>query len=100
MYGCHSKKDPVLTRLFPYTLSKLNPCFSYDNSKFGIQKGKDQTARITLFKELENVPCVYTLESSFAGLDFGEFSGKHLSTNMLESVGKDLCLSLLVHHNI
>lgn len=42
------------------------------------------------------MPNIFTLESSFAGLDFGKSKGKHLSTSMLESVGKDLCRTLLI----
>ena len=37
-----------------------------------MQKSKEATARIALFKELKNVPCIYTMESSFAGIDFGK----------------------------
>ena len=83
--------------MFPFILSKLNPYFNYDYSKFGVQKSKDATARISLYKELKNVPCIYTMESSFAGLDFGIHKGKHLTTQMLETLGRDLCRTILIH---
>jgi len=35
-------------------LSKLNPYFSFENSRFGVQKSKEATARIALWKELKN----------------------------------------------
>lgn len=78
-------------------LSKLNEQFSFENSKFGVQKGKEATARIALWKELKSSPSIFTLESSFAGMDIGKESGYHLTTTMLEAIGKDLCRTLLIH---
>ena len=86
--------------MFPYMLSKVNPFFSFEDSRFGVQKTKEQTARIALFKELENVPCIYTMESSFAGMDKGKEKGNHFTTGMLESLGVDLCRTLLIYKNI
>jgi hypothetical protein len=37
------------------------------------------------------------MESSFAGVDIGKDKGNHLSTSMLESLGKDFCRTLLIH---
>lgn len=83
--------------MFPYMLSKVNPYFCFEDSRFGVQKTKEATARIALFKELQTCPCVYTMESTFAGLDFGKDKGKHLSTTMLESLGIDLCRTVLIY---
>lgn len=65
-----------------------------------MQKSKEATARISLFKEFKTVPCIYTMESSFAGIDFGKEKGIHLTTAMLETLGKDLCRTLLIYENI
>ena len=81
-------------------LSKLNDQFSFENSRFGIQKSKEATARIALWKELKNSPCIFTLESSFAGVDIGKETGFHLTTQMLEALGRDLCRTLLIHQSI
>lgn len=63
-----------------------------------MHKSKDATARIAIYKDLKGqVPLIYTLESSFAGLDMGKDKGKHLSTEMLESLGKDLARALLIY---
>lgn len=78
-------------------LSKLNQYFSFESSRFGIQKCKEATARIALFKELRVVPCIYTMESSFAGLDISKDRGMHLTTEMLESLGKDMTRTLLIY---
>lgn len=72
MYGCNRKDNPQICRIFPYMLSKLNPYFSFEYSRFGIQKSKLSTARVALFKELKSNPCIYTMESSFAGVDMGK----------------------------
>ena len=71
MYGCNNKNNPGECRIFPFILSKMNPYFCYEYSRFGVQKSKEQTARVALYKELKNVPNIYTMESSFAGLDMG-----------------------------
>jgi len=94
------KENPQLCRIFPFILSKLSPYFSFEKSRFNVHKSKEQTARVSLFKELKNVACIYTMESSFAGMDFGEDKGNHLTTTMLESLGRDLCRTLLIYNHI
>jgi hypothetical protein len=64
-------------------LSKLNSYFNFDYSRFGVQKSKEATARIAMYKELQDVPNIFTMESTFAGMDFGKFAGKHMTTEML-----------------
>ena len=95
VYGCKSLELPESTKIFPYILSKLNPFFSYDCSKFdviinwyrfGIQKSKENTARIALYNELEYTPAIYTLESTFAG----DADGKSYTPEVLKSIGRDL----------
>lgn len=53
----------------------MNKYFCYDYSRFGVQKSKEATARVALYKELKNVPNIFTMESSFAGVDFGPAAG-------------------------
>lgn len=78
MYGC-TTKNPKESRLLPYILSQLNSNFSFESCRFGLQPDKEDTARIALFRELK-VPLVYTLESSFGGVDQGADKGWHLNT--------------------
>lgn len=40
------------------------------------------------------------MESTFAGIDFGKDKGYHLSTLMLESLGRDLCRTVIVYKNL
>jgi hypothetical protein len=35
-YGCNLANTPHLTKLFPYTLSRLSPVFSFENSRFAV----------------------------------------------------------------
>ncbi len=90
MYGCNFSSAPEKTRIFPYILDKINPHFWFGYSHFGVQKSKDATARVALFKELR-IPNIFTMESSFCGNDKGPFEGKHFTTESLESVGRDVC---------
>lgn len=53
-----------------------------------------------MYKELKDTPCIYTLESSFAGVDYGKDKGNHLTTDMLEKLGKDLCRTLLIYKGL
>lgn len=50
MYGCSDKEKPEETRMFPYIMHKLCPFFSFKCSKFGVQKSKESTARITMWR--------------------------------------------------
>ena len=36
MYGCDKKDTPAWCRMFPYMLSKVNPFFNFNDSKFGV----------------------------------------------------------------
>lgn len=48
-------------------MSKIaSPHFSYDYSRFKVQRNKESTARITLWRELKT-PNVFTMEASFCG---------------------------------
>lgn len=95
MYGCNFKKSPQTCKLFPFILSKISPVFSYSYSRFGVQKSKESTLRVSLFKELK-VPNIYTLEASFCGADVGKHKNIHFTGEILAEMGKDLCRALLV----
>jgi hypothetical protein len=100
MYGCSTPHAPEETRIFPYLLSKLCPYFSFEYSKFGVQKSKEATARVALFKELKNVSNIFTMESSFCGNDLGKFAGYHFTSESLEQIGRDFCRTLLAYSDI
>lgn len=91
---------PEETRIFPYLLSKLSSFFSFEYSRFGVQKSKESTARVALYKDLKTCPNIFTMESTFSGMDTGPNKGMHLSTDDLESLGRDLCRTVLVYCDI
>lgn len=47
-------------------MEKVHDAFKYEYCSFAMQKDKDGTARITMWKELR-IDYIYTLESSFCG---------------------------------
>ena len=67
MYGNTDPQCPEASRIFPFLMSKIaKPHFSYDFSRFKVQRNKEATARIALWKELK-VPNIFTMEASFCG---------------------------------
>jgi hypothetical protein len=40
------------------------------------------------------------MESSFAGLDFGKAKGTHFTVEMLMTLGRDVCRTMLAYQNI
>ena len=99
MYGCSDPNNPKLTRTFPFLLSKISNFFLYKSCSFRMQKSKESTLRISVYKETR-VFNTYTLESTFSGCDFGPKSGIHLTTEDLKQMGKDLCITIMVYNNL
>lgn len=64
-----------------------------------MQKSKEATLRITMFKETK-VPNVFTLEASFCGPNFGPYAGSHHTAKQLQEMGKQLCLALAIYSDI
>lgn len=73
MYGCsfgpgetdHIQRNAAI-RVVPLLMAQRNPGFSYKSSRFVLEKCKEATARIVLFKEFR-IANSYTCESSFFG---------------------------------
>ena len=53
-----------------------------------------------MYKELKDCPNIFTMESTFSGLDIGERKGQHMTTMDFEKMGKELCRTLLIYANI
>ncbi|KAL0490549.1 cytosolic carboxypeptidase [Acrasis kona] len=98
MYGCHEKSSTpekrLAPRVFPRILWKISHNFSFQDCNFSIQRSKESTARVVLFKEFGLVNS-YTLEASFCGPDFGRNSERHFNTRHLEQMGHFFCESIL-----
>lgn len=95
MYGNHKQEAPEETRLFPYIMSKVLPCFAFSSCRFSMQRSKEATARVALFKELGN-PNIFTMEASFCGASQGPLAGKHFTPRAYQDAGQALCRALLI----
>ncbi|KAL4428971.1 hypothetical protein ABPG74_011167 [Tetrahymena malaccensis] len=91
-YGCSYKEDPVLTRIFPYMMSKMTDYISFEECRFNVQKSKEKTARITLWKE-QRVMNVFTVEASFYGKQKNQ-NKTHYSIQDYLDIGKSLVVNL------
>ncbi|CAG9328180.1 unnamed protein product [Blepharisma stoltei] len=117
MYCCCSqgkemedRKTNVLIKLVPLLLSEKNKIFSFKDSKFRMEKSKESTSRIVLFKELHLLNS-YTLESSFYGPSHrarlenrepeeNEPEGDaHMDRQHLKNLGADTCKVCLIYCN-
>lgn len=94
MYGClgkHKNKE----KTFPKLMEKVSEVFSFNDCMFGLQKAKEATARIVLFKELGIVNS-YTVEASFCGPSVGNRAEFHFNQEDLQMFGHEFCEALLV----
>lgn len=73
MYGCafqesEEPKTNSMIKVFPYIIGQRSEYFSYKDCTFNVEKEKEATARIVMFKELQIVNS-YTMECSFHGTE-------------------------------
>ena len=82
-------------KIYPKILSENYPeAFSFPECSFRVQKSKESTARVVVWREL-GVADSLTLEASFAGPSEGAHAGAHFSVAHLEGVGRAACEALL-----
>ena len=62
-----------------------------------MQKSKESTSRITMWRELE-IPNVYTMEASFCGNEIDKL--KNFTCSQYTQIGKELCRALLYYFDI
>jgi hypothetical protein len=95
-------------------MSKIaQPHFSYDYSRFCIGRGKEQTSRVAIWRELgSKLPNIFTLEASFCGpkpVKYEPHKGVkktpliqdlnyHFCTDDLKNIGETLCQTLLLYN--
>ncbi|CAN2387188.1 protein side chain deglutamylation [Pristimantis euphronides] len=100
MYGCKGRvahnggESRLCECIFPFMFSKISPeKFSFSGSKFKVQKNKQGTGRVVMWKM--GIRNSYTLEATFCGSSLGNRRGTHFSTKDLESLGYHFCDTLL-----
>jgi hypothetical protein len=99
IYGNNFVDSPHQTRVFPYIMSKLCDCFSFEDSRFSNYLSKESTARVAMWRELQ-IPNVFTLEASFCGADIGELQDQHFNTENLMQAGQSVLMALLIYCKI
>ena len=92
-YGCHNRANPFESREFPFILSKVNPHFSFLDSNFCVQKNKEGTARVAVWRHT-GIHNIFTIESSFCG---PKEKNVHFNSADLVRMGSDICRAILIH---
>ncbi|XP_005387985.1 PREDICTED: cytosolic carboxypeptidase 1 isoform X2 [Chinchilla lanigera] len=109
MYGCSVKETVWHTsenatscdvvedmgyRTLPKILSHIAPAFCMSSCSFVVEKSKESTARVVVWREI-GVQRSYTMESTLCGCDQGKYKGLQIGTRELEEMGARFCVGLL-----
>jgi len=57
----------------PKVLAQIAPAFSFANCSFAVEKSKESTARVVVWRQI-GVVRSYTMESSYCGCDQGKYN--------------------------
>ncbi|RVE68132.1 hypothetical protein OJAV_G00088690 [Oryzias javanicus] len=92
MYGCSLKEtvwqsnisatssdlqEDLGYRTLPKILSEIAPAFSMASSSFVVERSKESTARVVVWREI-GVQRSYTMESTLCGCDQGKYKGHQI----------------------
>ncbi|KAJ3218033.1 Cytosolic carboxypeptidase 1 [Dinochytrium kinnereticum] len=96
IFGCENVSGHAegLEKIFPSLMASVNPIFDTSSCKYSVERSKEATARVVLWREM-GVVGSYTLESTYCGADFGEKKGQQIQIQDLERVGADFCCAIL-----
>ncbi|KAM7392055.1 hypothetical protein PAMP_022697 [Pampus punctatissimus] len=109
MYGCSLKEtvwqsnisatssdlqEDLAYRALPKILSQIAPAFSMASCSFVVERSKESTARVVVWREI-GVQRSYTMESTLCGCDQGKYKGLQIGTRELEEMGAQFCVALL-----
>ncbi|XP_073321930.1 cytosolic carboxypeptidase 1 [Pagrus major] len=109
MYGCSVKEtvwqsnitatssdlqEDLGYRTLPKILSQIAPAFSMGSCSFVVERSKESTARVVVWREI-GVQRSYTMESTLCGCDQGKYKGLQIGTRELEEMGAQFCVALL-----
>ncbi|XP_008945487.1 PREDICTED: cytosolic carboxypeptidase 1 isoform X2 [Merops nubicus] len=91
--SCDLMEDPGY-RALPMILSQTAPAFCMGSCSFVVEKSKESTARVVVWREI-GVQRSYTMESTLCGCDQGKYKGLQIGTRELEEMGAKFCVGLL-----
>uniref|UniRef100_A0A8C5EXR7 Cytosolic carboxypeptidase 1 n=1 Tax=Gouania willdenowi TaxID=441366 RepID=A0A8C5EXR7_GOUWI len=109
MYGCSLKEtvwqsnisasstelqEDLGYRTLPKILSQIAPAFSLSSCSFVVERSKESTARVVVWREM-GVQRSYTMESTLCGCDQGKYKSLQIGTRELEEMGAQFCVALL-----
>ena len=105
IYGCSDSdsKRNAFIKLIPLLMQQTNKLFSFPDCHFRIEKEKEATARVVAFREV-GILNSYTIEGSFCGpashsaleSDSDSSGVPYMTPTHFGSIGRDLCLTLLM----
>ncbi|KAI3372802.1 hypothetical protein L3Q82_023259 [Scortum barcoo] len=90
-YLAHIQRAPLA---LPKILSQIAPAFSMASCSFVVERSKESTARVVVWREI-GVQRSYTMESTLCGCDQGKYKGLQIGTRELEEMGAQFCVALL-----
>uniref|UniRef100_A0A8D0GGW5 Cytosolic carboxypeptidase 1 n=1 Tax=Sphenodon punctatus TaxID=8508 RepID=A0A8D0GGW5_SPHPU len=108
LYGCSIKEtmwhtnvnaasceliEDIGYRALPKILSHIAPAFCMSSCSFLVEKSKESTARVVVWREI-GVQRSYTMESTLCGCDQGKYKGLQIGTRELEEMGAKFCTGL------
>ncbi|XP_072161531.1 cytosolic carboxypeptidase 1 isoform X2 [Bemisia tabaci] len=105
MYGCSPKeswleadRESAQETSFEYlvlshSMQKYCSAFSLPSCHFRVERSRESTARITVWREF-GIQRSYTLEASYCGCDQGVYKGYHFDTLHLLEIGANFGVAL------
>ncbi|XP_076102521.1 cytosolic carboxypeptidase 1-like isoform X2 [Mytilus galloprovincialis] len=82
-------------KTLPRILHLTSPVFSWPNCSFLVEKAKETTARVVVWRQI-GVLRSYTMESTYCGIDRdGKFKDQHITTSMMEDMGQKFSEALI-----
>jgi hypothetical protein len=96
MYGCENKDEKIRLRekIFPLLFHKRLDSFDFDTCNFNVQKSKEGTGRVVVWKRFSLINS-FTLEASFCGPSRGFYKDCHFTPSILRDMGKQFSLNLI-----
>ncbi|KAI5707780.1 hypothetical protein M8J77_009686, partial [Diaphorina citri] len=109
LYGCSSQEswlssdkfrveNQVEFRMLSRLLEQCALSFDPKSSHYKIERSKESTARITIWREY-GVVRSYTMESTYCGFDQGSFKDTHINISHLRETGASVCVALAALHD-
>jgi len=86
-------------KVFPWLLNKNCEDFSYHCCGFGVNKSKESTGRVVVWREF-SIQNSYTLEVSFCGPTGGSKNGFHFKMQDLINMGKSFAKTILEYGSV